>query len=119
MEMTTAAKLYEDISLPALNMLSTVLIIALVLPLAAVLGHAVGRAQRQKMIAEGKDVDQATGQTSLGAILALLGLLLAFSFGNSISVTQTRMAATIQEATALSTVFQRADYLDEPGRTKL
>jgi hypothetical protein len=119
MEMTTAAELYEEINLPALSMLSTAVIMALVLPLAAVLGHAIGRAQRQKMIAEGKDVDQATGQTSLGAILALLGLLLAFSFGNSISITQTRKAATIQEATALSTVFLRADYLDEPGRTEL
>lgn len=119
MEMTTAAKLYEAISLPAWNMLSTALIIAFLLPLAAVLGHAMGHAQRKRMIAGGKEVDQTTGQTSLGAILTLLGLLLAFSFGNSISVTQTRKASTIQEAAALSTAFLRADYLSEPGRTEL
>jgi hypothetical protein len=119
MEMTTAAELYDAISLPALHMLSTALVIALVLPLAAVLGHAMGHAQRKRMIAGEKELDQTTGKTSLGAILTLLGLLLAFSFGNSISVTQARKTATIQEAAALSTAFLRADYLGEPGRTEL
>jgi len=119
MEMTTAAELYQATSLPALHMLSTALIIALVLPLAAVLGHAMGNTQRKKMIAGGRKLDKTTGQTSLGAILTLLGLLLAFSFGNSISVTQTRKATIIQEAAALSTAFLRADYLGEPGRTEL
>jgi hypothetical protein len=119
MEMTTAAELYDAISLPALHMLSTALVIALVLPLAAVLGHAMGHAQRKRMIAGERELDQTTGKTSLGAILTLLGLLLAFSFGNSISVTQARKTATIQEAAALSTAFLRADYLGEPGRTEL
>lgn len=119
METTTAADLYEAISLPVLHIWSTMVVLALVLPFAAIVGHAFGRSQREKMIARGVETDHTASQTSLGAILTLLGLLLAFSFGNSISTTQTRKAAITQESAALGTAFLRADYLEEPGRTDL
>lgn len=59
------------------------------------------------------------GETTLSAILALLGLLLAFSFGNVLSFSQDRKTAVTNEAAALGTAFLRADYLAEPGRTQL
>lgn len=70
-------------------------------------------------MAADKEVDQVVGQTTLGAILALLGLLLAFSFGNALNMSQARKSAIVNEAAALGTAFMRADYLAEPGRTNL
>ena len=119
MDATTAASVYGEITIPALRILSVAILLFLLLPLAAILGHAAGSVNRSRMIGEGENVDLDAGKTSLGAILAILGLLLAFSFGDALSLTQTRTGATIKEAAALNTVFLRADYLPDPGRTDL
>ena len=119
MDATTAAALYGEINLPALSFLTVAVSLLVILPISAYIGHSVGHAYRRKKIASGKEVDLVAGQTSLSAILALLGLLLAFSFSNALNVSQTRKITAIDEAAALSTVFSRADYLAEPGRTEL
>lgn len=70
-------------------------------------------------MAAGKEVDHVTGETTLAAILALMGLLLAFSFGNALTVAQERKSTLFSEAAALGTAFLRADYLPDPGRTDI
>jgi hypothetical protein len=51
--------------------------------------------------------------------MALLGLLLAFAFGNSLTISQSIKDAITDEAAALGTAFLRVDYLAEPGRGEL
>ncbi|NRB17880.1 MAG: hypothetical protein HRU33_10035 [Rhodobacteraceae bacterium] len=119
MEITSAASLYSQISIPALPLLGTALLLLVTLPLGAVAGFLAGYFRRKKLLATSKKVDKVIGETTLSAVLALLGLLLAFSFGNALSLSQARKNTIVNEATALGTVFLRADYLSEPGRTKL
>jgi len=95
------------------------LLLFLILPSAAVLGYLSGKRRRAGLLAGNKDVDGFDGETTLGTVLALLGLLLAFSFGNALSLSQARKAAVVNETAALGTAFLRADYLSEPGRTML
>jgi hypothetical protein len=71
------------------------------------------------MSSGGQPVEALVGETTLGAILALLGLILAFTFANSLAVSQDRKATLNAEAAALGTAFLRADYLPDPGRTDL
>ena len=54
--------------------------------------------------------------TSLSAIL---GLLLAFTYGFVIAHHEARKSATISEANALGTAFLRAELVAEPGSTEL
>ncbi len=115
----TAATVYEHITLPALGMVTTSLLLVALLPGFAILGFLIGRAARNRRLAAGKDVELRAGEASLGAIMALLGLLLAFSFGSALSLLEARKADVITEANALGTAFLRTDYLPEPGRSEL
>jgi hypothetical protein len=96
-----------------------VVISFLVLPLVALLGWLVGRRTYQK---EGYERDRPAavpGDLTVGAMLALLGLLMAFSFGFSLSRAEARKVALMEEASAIGTAFLRADLLAEPGRSAL
>jgi hypothetical protein len=54
-----------------------------------------------------------------GAILGLLGLLLAFSFAGAGGRFLERQDLIVQEANAIGTAYLRADLLDEPQRSEL
>ena len=107
MEQATVATAYEHITLPVLGILPTALVLLALLPIFAILGFLSGRARRERQIADGKGIEQLVGDSSLGAILALLGLLLAFSFGNALALLESRKADIIAEANALGTAFLR------------
>ena len=119
MELETAASIYANVAYARPPLWVIVLILAVVLPLSAVAGHYNGTAYRRRRMAEGKDIDLVAGETTLGAILALLGLLLGFTFANALSLSQARKSVLYEESAALGTAFLRADYLAEPGRTDL
>ncbi|WP_417743589.1 hypothetical protein [Salipiger sp.] len=119
MDATTAASLYTQLELPALSLTAIALILLICLPAMAVLGYWGGRTRRRMLLRAGEEIDHVVGETTLAAILALLGLLLAFSFGDTLSLAQARKAATVKEAAALGTAFLRADYLPEAGRLPL
>ena len=119
MEPTTSATVYDQITLPVLQLPATALLLAVVLPVAAIVGYFSGHSRRQRLASLGREVDVRVGETTVGAILAIFGLLLAFSFGNALSHSQATKSALIDEAAALGTVFARADYLPEPGRSEL
>jgi len=59
------------------------------------------------------------GDVTLGSMLALLGLLLAFTYAFSLSRADHRKAAIVNEANAINTAFLRADLVAEPGRSVL
>jgi hypothetical protein len=52
-------------------------------------------------------------------MLALLGLMLAFTYAFSLSRADLRKQAIVNEANALETAFIRADLVAEPGRSEL
>jgi hypothetical protein len=119
MDPTTAASLYTQIELPTLSLIATALILLICLPAMAVIGFWSGWTRRKMLLRSGEEIDHVVGETTLTAILALLGLLLAFSFGDALSLAQARKAAAVDEAAALGTAFLRADYLPEAGRLPL
>lgn len=119
MDPSTLPEVYERITLPSLGLGATALILVVLLPSFAILGFLTGRSNRNRTIASGEEVDLRAGEASLGAIMALLGLLLAFSFGSALSLLESRKTDIITEANALGTAFLRADYLPEPSRSEL
>jgi hypothetical protein len=59
------------------------------------------------------------GDVTLGSMLALLGLLLAFTYAFSLSRSDMRKQAIVHEANAIGTAFLRANLGAEPGRSEL
>ncbi|MEM7076860.1 MAG: hypothetical protein AAGA28_01020 [Pseudomonadota bacterium] len=95
------------------------ILIVIALPCAAYIGWRTGRAT---YFARGYDTSPPSsypGDTSRGAMLAMLGLLLAFTFGFALTRAEARKINQINEATAISTAFLKADLLEDPGRTAL
>ena len=61
----------------------------------------------------------ARRDVALASIMALLGLMLAFTYSFSLSRADLRKAEVIKEVNAISTAFLRADLLPEPGRSEV
>ncbi|MCG6862999.1 MAG: hypothetical protein LJE70_17245 [Chromatiaceae bacterium] len=59
------------------------------------------------------------GDVTLGSMLALLGLLLAFTYAFGLGRADMRKQAIVNEANAIGTAFLRADLGVEPGRSEL
>lgn len=95
------------------------LVVFLSPPLAAIAGWRFGRRSHQARGMKKPAPESAQGEATLNALLALLGLLLAFSFGFALSRADARRITQVEEATAISTAFLRADLLPEPGRSAL
>jgi hypothetical protein len=66
-----------------------------------------------------KDDEEAGGRISLTSMFAVLGLMLAFTFGAAITRHEARKKAVIAEANALGTAFLHAGLAAEPGRAEL
>lgn len=78
-------------------------------------GYRVGLARRESW----KDADSGGGGVVLTSLLAVLGLVLAFTYAAGVSRFDARKQAVILEANALGTAFLRADLVAEPGRSEL
>jgi hypothetical protein len=79
--------------------------------------NRVGIWQRRRS-GEEREQDRR-GDVILTALLALLGLMLAFTYSFTVSRSDMRKAAAIDEINAVGTAFLRADLLDEPHRTSI
>ena len=78
------------------------------------IGHRLGtrfRAQAGEL--ETKDLG-----ATLGGLLGLLGLLLAFTFGMAGDRFDRRKTLVLEEANAIGTAWLRTDFLPEPQRTQ-
>lgn len=94
----------------------TGLLLTTLLFLALELGFRTGL--RKRAAFEG--ADKALGaDVTLGAMLALLGLMLAFTYAYSMSRADLRKQAIIHEANAIGTAFLVADLAAEPARSEL
>lgn len=95
---------------------ATGLLIAAALLVAMEMGYEVGKRKRLATTecdaAEGSDV-------ALASVLALLGLVLAFTYSYTLSRQDARKQAVLEEANALGTAFLRASLAPEPSRSEL
>jgi hypothetical protein len=119
MEATTSGAIYANLALPLLPLWGVALALVVVLPLSTLLGYLLGRSTYFKRGYDKSPPASLPGETSLPAILALLGLLLAFTYGFAINWAGERKIAVTDEAADLGTAFLRADFVAEPGRSEL
>lgn len=117
--MITSAPLYHGLTVSRLHLGMIALILVVSFPLAIFLGYRIGRAKRARLGPDAETIGRVLSETTTTAFLGLLGLLLAFAFGNSLSVYQASKDAMTDEAAALGTAFLRLDYLADPGRADL
>lgn len=113
------ASIYSEVSLPTFNIWEAAIILVICLPLGAFLGFWLGRRKRKSLLLDGGAIGQVGMDTTIAAVLALLGLLLAFSFGNALSLAEARKSAIVNEANALGTAFLRMEYLPDDDRKVL
>jgi hypothetical protein len=116
---TDTADFYESFSEPLLSFPVLFVVVLIALPLASFIGYCVGKLERKRLGYDKLTADKIPGGTSLGAMLALLGLLLGFAFSSSINWREARQAALIEEAAAIGSAFLSADLLQPDGRDPL
>lgn len=79
-------------------------------------GYRVGLRHHRS---NGGEKTKTRGDVTLGSLLALLGLMLAFTYAFGLSRADMRKQAVVEEANAIGTAFLRADLAAEPGRSEL
>ena len=84
----------------------------LVVLIAAVGAHALGYYAGRRRLARGKRSPELGAVQ--GALLGLLGLMLAFSFGSAAERFVARRDLILSEANAIGTAYLRADLLPSP-----
>jgi hypothetical protein len=90
---------------------ATALLIAAVLLAACELAYRFARRQG--------DIEKSDEGHVLSAMLALLGLLVGFTFSISVGRHELRRTLVVDEANAIGTEYLRAQMLPEPYRTRL
>lgn len=92
-------------------------LLMMLLLVAEEIGHRLGLSHRAKK--GSSNAETGGGGTVLTSLLALLGLLMAFTYSAAVERHEARRQAVIGEANALGTAFLRADVIAEPIRTEL
>ena len=84
-------------------------------------GQGIRRMQARRAKREKQETEPSVAQEGhlLGGALALLGLLLAFTFGMALNRYEQRRELVMKEANAISTAYLRTQLLDEPYRSAL
>jgi hypothetical protein len=81
----------------------------------ALIGHRYGR---QQLVRRGDSAATGTGIVE-GALFALLGLLIAFTFSTAYSQYNLRRSLAVEEANAIGTAYLRLDVLPASAREPL
>lgn len=113
------SSIYSDVALPAFGIWEAAIFLIICLPLVTLLGFWLGRQKRNRLLLEGGTIGEVGMDTTIAAVLGLLGLLLAFSFGNALSLAEARKSAIVNEANALGTAFMRMEYIPDDDRKVL
>jgi len=93
----------------------------IVMIVSALAGQSVRQFRIARLKATDDPNDRSQGQEEylLGGSLALLALLLAFTFGLVLNRYEARRQLVTSEANAIGTAYLRAQLLDEPHRSRL
>ena len=92
------------------------ILFAVVLYLALEFGFRLGLRQRRATHSAEKNTRR---DVTLSSMLALLGLMLAFTYAFTLSRADARKLAVVDDANAIGTAFYKADLLAEPGRSEV
>ena len=76
-------------------------------------GFALGKSHRKKI----QDEQITPIATVVGAVLALMAFVIAFTFGSANTRFDARKAALLDDVTAIQTAYLRASLIPEPQRT--
>jgi hypothetical protein len=95
------------------------LVMLVTLALAGLLGALVRRRQERKSLNADEHGDGEMEGYVVSASLALLGLLLGFTFALAVDRFETRRALVLQEANAIGTAYLRSQALTEPHRSRM
>ena len=115
MRNTEASELYANFYEPLLSFPSLAALMLIALPVAALAGFHMGKVEYRRRGYDKVPAEQVPGGTSLGAMLALLGLLLGFSFSSALGWREVRQSTLVDEAMTISTAFLTAELLEDPG----
>ena len=107
--------------LSGLSVLGISAAIFVVMIVSALAGQAIRQFRNARSKAADDLDDRSQGQEEylLGGSLALLALLLAFTFGLVLNRYEARRQLVTDEANAIGTAYLRAQLLDEPHRSRL
>lgn len=94
-------------------------VVLVTLALAGLLGAWVRRRQDRKSPDSHGNEDGGMEGYVVSASLALLGLLLGFTFSLAVDRFETRRALVLQEANAIGTAYLRSQALTEPHRSRM
>lgn len=101
-----------------LSLVGVALAIFVSMVLAALIGFGVHKLELR--LTKGRQESEQSQESYLiGAILGVLALLMAFSFGMALDRYEERRHLVIKEANAIGTSYLRAQLLDEPHRARL
>jgi hypothetical protein len=108
--------LQSDYSIPAIGFGTFALLLV-----AALAGQWLRRWQVRSARGKDRESGESVAQEGylLSASLGLLGLLMAFTFGMVLSRYEARRELVTKEANAIGTSYLRAQFLDEPYRSRL
>ncbi|HZM39205.1 MAG TPA: hypothetical protein VFB94_08820 [Acidimicrobiales bacterium] len=101
-----------DLTLFHMSTLAVVVLLVLLVGGAAAVGTVAGRWLRERP----ETVHQPVGVVQ-GALLGLIGLVLAFGLTMAVGRYDNRRAIVVQEANAIGTTYLRAQLLAEPNRS--
>lgn len=93
-------------------------VVALVLVMLGVQKWGCRIGKKEKQLQQGSD-DKSSGGAAEGAVYAILGLLVAFTFSGAGSRLEHRYALGVQEANAIGTAWLRLDVLPEASQPHL
>jgi hypothetical protein len=97
--------------LPGNGALVVIYVISLAMLLAGIwIGHRLGAWRRRSLAG----TEAGSTVTLQGSALALLGLMLGFTFAAAVSRFDTRKSIVLQEANAIGTALLRTDFLPAP-----
>jgi ABC-type nitrate/sulfonate/bicarbonate transport system substrate-binding protein len=88
-------------------------VMVLIVLLAIESGFLLGRTNRKQI----QEAQVNPVSTSVGAVLAMMAFVIAFTFGSANTRFDARKAALLEDVTAIQTAYLRASLLPEPQRT--
>jgi hypothetical protein len=95
------------------------ILLALILAVALPLIAEAGRRLRRRRLADDAALETEDAGQFASSALALLGLLIAFTFSMASERFETRRQLVVSEANAISTAYLRSQLFDEPARSRL
>ncbi len=101
---------YDLDSTPLWGVFSAMVAMAL---LAIEFGFLLGKTNRSKV----RDEQSTPIATVVGAVLAMMAFVIAFTFGSANTRFDARKAALLDDVTAIQTAYLRANLIPEPQRT--